>query len=79
MDDSKLYGNSEDEVDLLVRTVWLFSQDIGMEFGVKKCAVVVMKSVKGLNCQTGKISGLLNKMDINILACWSLTPLSRKR
>ena len=51
MDDLKLYGKSEDEIDSLVRTVRLFSQDIGMEFGVKKCAVVVMKRGKVTECE----------------------------
>ena len=36
MDDLKLYARSDDAIDSLVRTVWLFSQDIGMQFGVKK-------------------------------------------
>ena len=30
MDDLKLYARSDDAIDSLVRTVWLFSQDIGM-------------------------------------------------
>ena len=39
MDDLKLYGKSNDQVDSLVRTVYIFTSDVGMEFGVEKCAV----------------------------------------
>ena len=39
MDDLKLYGKSENEIKGLVSTVEVFSQDIGMEFGIKKCGV----------------------------------------
>ena len=36
MDDLKLYGKSENEIKGLVSTVEVFSQDIGMEFDIKK-------------------------------------------
>jgi len=39
MDELKLFGKSEDQIDSLVRTVQLFSEGIGMEFGLKKCVV----------------------------------------
>ena len=34
MDDLKLFGKSSKEIDSLVRMVFVFSQDIQMEFGV---------------------------------------------
>ena len=43
MDDLKLYGQNEKQVDSLVNTVRIFSKDIGMEFGISKCAVLIMK------------------------------------
>ena len=43
MDDLKLYGQNENQIDTLVNTVRIFSQDIGMEFGINKCAVLIMK------------------------------------
>ena len=46
MDDLKLFGKSEDQIDSLVQTVQLFSEDIGMEFGLKKCDVLLMKRRK---------------------------------
>ena len=46
MDDLKLYGKSENEIKGLVSTVEDFSQDIGMEFGIKKCGVIIMNRGK---------------------------------
>ena len=46
MDDLKLYGKSENETKGLVSTVEVFSQDIGMEFGIKKCGVIIMNRGK---------------------------------
>ena len=46
MDDLKLYGKSENEIKELVSTVEIFSQDIGMEFGIKKCGVIIMNRGK---------------------------------
>ena len=37
--DLKLYSQSEKGLDSLVQTVRIFSEDIGMEFGIQKCAV----------------------------------------
>ena len=38
MDDLKLYGKKNKELDGLLCTVKKFSDDIGMEFGLYKCA-----------------------------------------
>ena len=46
MDDLKLYWKSENEIKGLVSTVEIFSQDIGMEFGIKKCGVIIMNRGK---------------------------------
>ena len=45
MDDLKLFGKSEDQIDCLVQTVLIFSEDIGMVFGLKKCGLVIV--IKG--------------------------------
>ena len=42
MDDLKLYRGGEKELDSLVQTVHVFSEDIGMEFGIEKCTMFVM-------------------------------------
>ena len=46
MDDLKIYGKSEREINSLVSTVELFSTDVGMEFGTKKCGTLVLKRGK---------------------------------
>ena len=42
-DDLKLFAKSNDQIDSLVNTLYTFSEDIGMEFGIKKCGVLVLK------------------------------------
>ena len=54
MDDLKLYGKSENEVKGLVSTVEVFSQDIGMEFGIKKFGVIIIKSTDGIELPSGE-------------------------
>ena len=46
MDDLKLYGKNKKELESLVQTVRIFTQDIRMKFGIQKCATVVMKRGK---------------------------------
>ena len=46
MDDLKLFSKNEKQMDTLVRTVHVFSTDIGMMFGMKKCEIVTMKRGK---------------------------------
>ena len=41
-DDLKLYSRSEKGLDSLVQTVRVFSEDIGMEFGIEKCTMLGM-------------------------------------
>ena len=46
MDDIKLFAKNEKEQETLIHAVRIYSQDIGMEFGKEKCAMLVMKSGK---------------------------------
>ena len=46
MDDIKLFAKNEKDLETLIHAVRIYSQDIGMEFGIEKCAMVVMKSGK---------------------------------
>ena len=46
MNDLKLYGKSYEQINSHIRsykTVHTFSTEIGMEFGIKKCGVLVLK------------------------------------
>ena len=60
MDDLKLYSRSEKGLDSLVQTVRVFSEDIGMKFGIGECAMLVMEKRKivkpvGIELPDGKI------------------------
>ena len=46
MDNLKLFGKRNDQIDSLVQTVFIFSEDISTEFGLKKCRVVILKKGK---------------------------------
>ena len=46
MDKLKLFGKSDYQIDSLVQTVFTFSEDISIEFGLKKCGVVVLRKGK---------------------------------
>ena len=46
MDDLKLFAKNKDEIDSLVNTVRIFSEDIKIEFGLPKCGVLIMKRKK---------------------------------
>ena len=43
MDDLKLYRKSEEQIDSLVRTVNILSTHFGMEFGISKCGLLILK------------------------------------
>ena len=60
MDNLKLYSRSEKGLDSLVQTVCVFSKDIGMEFGIEKCTMLVMEKGKivksvGIELPGGKV------------------------
>jgi len=53
MDDIKLYSKTEEGMTSMINTLKMISQDIGMEFGLEKCAKVSMK--KGKLSETGDL------------------------
>ena len=60
MDDLQLFGKSYEQIDSLVQTVHTFSIDIGMEFGIKKCGVLVLNrgyiaKMEGVLLPDGKV------------------------
>ena len=46
MDDIKLFAKNEKELETLKQAVRIYSQDIGMEFAIEKCAMLIMNSGK---------------------------------
>ena len=60
MYDLKLYSQSEKGLDSLVQTASVFSENIRMEFGIEKCAMLVMEKGKivksfGIELPDGKV------------------------
>ena len=51
MDDLKLIGKSEEELQKQIQTVKIFSDDINMEFGLEKCAMITFKRGKLVHLQ----------------------------
>ena len=64
MDGLNLYASNEKSLEVLIETVHVFSNGIGMEYGVEKCAVLTMK--KG-NMANSDGMALLNKTTIERL------------
>ena len=60
MDDLKLYSRNKKELDSLVQTIRIFNKNIGMEFVIEKCAMLVIKKGKimksvGIELPDGKV------------------------
>ena len=49
MDDLKLYSKDRNQLDSLVNTVRVYSEDIRMEFGIEKCAVFEMREGRSVD------------------------------
>ena len=45
-DDIKLFEKYEKELETLTETITIYTQDIGMESGIEKCAMLIIKSGK---------------------------------
>ena len=54
MDDLKLYTSSEKDLKALIKKIRQFSNDIGMRFGMDKCAKCIMK--KGRKVEASNIT-----------------------
>ena len=60
MDDFKLYSRNEKELDSLVQAIRITSKDIGITFGIEKCAMLVVEKGKivksvGIELPYGKV------------------------
>ena len=63
MNDLKLYGKSTAELESLLNTVRIFSNNISMESGLEKCATLAIikgkvKETQGMNLPNNNIKGL---------------------
>ena len=44
MDDIKCLPKTKKKSETIIQAVRIYSEDIGMEFGIEKCAMLIMKS-----------------------------------
>ena len=46
MDDIEVFAKTQKELETLVQTTGIFSEDIRMKFDIEKCAMLMMKNGK---------------------------------
>ena len=46
MDDINVFTKKEKELNSLIQTIRIYSQDTGIEFSIEKCIMLMMKSEK---------------------------------
>ena len=46
IDDIKQFAKNDKELETLIQAVRIYSEDIGMELSIEKCAMLIMKSGK---------------------------------
>ena len=66
MNDLKLYSDNEKGLGSLVQKIHIVSKDIGMEFGIEKCAILVIEKGKivkslGIELPDSKVINSLQK------------------
>ena len=66
--DLKLYSRNKKELDSIVQTIHIFSKNIGMEFGIEKCAMLVIEKGKivksvGIELPDGKLIKALQECE----------------
>ena len=65
MHNLKLFAKNKKQIDSLVQTVYIFSEDIGMQFGIKKCGVLVMERGKVIRTDGIRLSNGQDMKDID--------------
>ena len=86
MDDIKLFAKNENELETLIYPVRMYSPDIGMEFGIEKYAMLVMKSGKrhmtdGMELPNHDELRMLGRKrkTTNTWVSWRLTPSNKSK
>ena len=83
MDDIKRFAKDKKELETLIHTVKIYSRDIGIEFGIEKCAMLVMKSGKrhlndGIELPNkDKIKSLAENETYKYLGLWEADTIKR--
>ena len=73
MDDMKLFANKKKELETMMPRIRIYKQDIGLEFGIEKCAIRIMRNGKrriteGIELSNQeRIKNILRKEKLQIL------------
>ena len=83
MDDLKLYAKNEKGLESLVQTVGIFCDDIGMKFGISKCATLALKKGKitnfdGISLSVWELQGVKEAVKLTNLGLENYVKESRK-
>ena len=86
MGNIKLSAKNEKELEMIISAVRIYSQYVGMGFGIEKCAMLVMISRKRhsmdgieLPNQEKKIERSEKRKRTNTWEYWKLTPSNKRR
>ena len=85
MDDLNFFGKNDKQINTLVKSVFLVSQDIGMEFGIKKCGLLSLirgkvKKNEGIVLPNGEVMKSIEDDGYKyIWEYWKWTDLWRRR
>ena len=84
MDDLKLYGKDEAQIDSLVKSVHTFSTDVGLEFGLTKCGFIILKRRKvvkldGTVLPTGEVMKTIDDEGYKYLGILELDEIMEER
>ena len=84
MDDLKLFAKSHDQIDSLVKTVQMFSKDIGMDFDINKCGTVILQRGKiarstGVLLPDGKLMKAIVMKAIDTSGYWKVIELMKMK
>ena len=86
IDDLELFAKSNDQISSLVNIVYMFSEDIGMDFGIKKWGVLVLKwgevdkvSSRGLNLTNGKLMKTIDEEGYKYLGILEYDKVKEKK
>ena len=55
VDDIKIFAKNGKELENLIQTIRIYSQDIGTEFGIEKCAMLIIKRGKRETTKASKV------------------------
>ena len=83
IDDTKIFATSEKEQETPIQTIRIYTQDIGMEFAIGKCALLIiekgiLETTKGIELPNQESIGTFEeKENNNTLEYWKGTQSNR--